>query len=97
MKEVKRFVFEYLDLRVSERKIRMQNTAKGIDFLGYFIKPDYVLARRAVAARFRKKIAAANENDIAGKSFQAMIRSYFGHFCHADCRTLMKKYEGYLQ
>jgi hypothetical protein len=47
-----------LKLKISGRKIRLQTADKGIDFLGYFIKPDYALARRSVTARFKSKIRA---------------------------------------
>lgn len=95
MKEIKKFTRSELGLEVSDRKIRMQQAAKGIDFLGYFTKPDYVLARKAVVARFKRKInrGLAEKIPEGDKGFQSMVSSYFGHFRHADCRSLVKKYE----
>lgn len=95
MSEIKNFTEKRLKLKISDRKIRMQDMNKGIDFLGYFIKPDYVLARKAVVCRFKKKIK--NRENLKITNFKAMIRSYFGHFSHADCRSLIKKYAIHLE
>lgn len=94
MKEIDNFTRLCLDLKINGRKIRMQNVKKGLDFLGYFIKPDYALARKSVVVRFKKKIHDKKADEINDLSFKAMISSYFGHFKHADCRTLAKKYKG---
>jgi hypothetical protein len=99
MKEIKDFTRLCLDLRVSERKIRMQNIRKGVDFLGYFIKPDHVLARRSVVARFKQKIDQAAKTGIGfeDKGLKAMASSYFGHFSHGDCRRLTAKYSAMIR
>ncbi|HRZ95817.1 MAG TPA: reverse transcriptase domain-containing protein [Candidatus Moranbacteria bacterium] len=99
MKEIAIFTRGSLGLRISSRKIRMQRVEKGIDFLGYFIKPDYVLARKAVTARFRNKFFAGISKAKKKKDpgFSSMISSYFGHFSHADCEMLMKKYADFLR
>jgi RNA-directed DNA polymerase len=99
MREIRNFTENRLGLKISDRKIRMQNVKKGIDFLGYFVKTDYALARRSVVARFRKKIGCRRPEEIpeSDKSFQAMINSYFGHFSHADCQLLRKKFAVFLK
>ncbi len=99
MKKIKYFTRKELNLKISDRKIRMQETQKGIDFLGYFVKPNYVLARRAVVARFKRKVKnyfseKSKKEDIV---FKSMVNSYFGHFSHANCRLLRKKYAVYLK
>lgn len=99
MREIKDFTQNELGLKISDRKIRMQEVGKGIDFLGYFLKPDYSLARKSVVARFKRKIGRRKQEEISEKdrSFQSMISSYFGHFSHADCQSLVKKYSVYLK
>jgi hypothetical protein len=94
MKRIKYFTREKLNLKISERKIRMQETGKGIDFLGYFVKPDYALARRSVVARFKRKLSEAARNKIPKDDigYRAMISSYFGHFSHGDCEQLVRKF-----
>lgn len=99
MKQIRPFLRQKLQLKISERKIRLQEVGKGIDWLGYFVKPDYVLARRAVVARFKKKIDKYTQNGILENNlvFKSMINSYFGHFSHADCKMLREKYSIYLK
>jgi retron-type reverse transcriptase len=55
IEKIRTFLKEKLDLKLSEKKIKFQQINKGIDFLGYFIKPDYVLVRRKVIGRLKKK------------------------------------------
>lgn len=99
MKKIKHFTRKELNLKISDRKIRMQEAGKGIDFLGYFVKPDYTLARRAVVTRFKKRLNARYSRETAKESisFESMVNSYFGHFSHANCRLLRKKYAVYLK
>ena len=94
LREIKAFVVKNLKLKISDRKIRLQEVGKVIDFLGYFIKNDYTLARRAVVSRFKRKIVqyrqeGLDENDI---KFKAMKSSYSGHFSYANCFSLFRKY-----
>lgn len=97
MREINAFCAEKLKLKISSRKIRLQEAGKGIDWLGYFVKPGYTLARRAVVARFKDKIKSQSRTGVIDKSFKAMLRSYFGHFSHADCRLLRNRYADYLK
>ena len=64
-------------------------TEKGIDFLGYFIKPNYTLVRRKVVKRFKAKISKNKEAGL--KEQQATANSYLGHFVHANSYRLRKE------
>lgn len=77
------FLKQKLNLAIHPKKIILQNVSKGVDFLGYFVRPSYTLIRRKVVARFKKKLWNRN-NDIA------MLNSYFGHFLHANTYELRK-------
>ena len=70
--------------------------SRGIDFLGYFIKPDYTLVRRKVVSRFKDKMYRLENPDI--KELLATANSYFGHFIHANSYRLRKAvYEKYFR
>lgn len=86
--KIKRFLEESLDLRISDKKIKFQPAEKGIDFLGYYLKPGCVLVRRKVVKRFKNKLR--NLGEINTKKLLAMINSYFGHFIHADSFKLRR-------
>jgi hypothetical protein len=87
-----------LDLRISDKKTRFQPINKGIDFLGYFVKPSHILVRQKVIGRLKKKLMFYTKLSKISKkelvSILAKINSYFGHFCHADSYNLRKHLYG---
>jgi hypothetical protein len=95
------FLKNSLDLELNSNKTELQSINKGIDFLGYFIKPKYMLVRRRVVKRLKNRllkhciIYASNDNcgNIDIKRLDlilAMINSYYGHFGHAFTFNLRK-------
>ena len=82
------FLKNKLALKLNEKKIRARPVASGIDFLGYFIKADYVLVRRAVVRRLRKRLFGSAENR---EQLLQTISSYMAHFKHADSWKLRTK------
>lgn len=54
--EVGRFLNSVLYLKLCESKTIFQPVERGIDFLGYYIKPGHTLVRRKVVGRFKKKL-----------------------------------------
>jgi len=94
--KIRRFLTEKLDLKLSEKKIKFQQINKGIDFLGYFIKPDYILVRRKVICRLKNKMYKLKDPTL--KELLATANSYFGHFIHANSYKLRKMiYEKYFR
>ena len=92
--ELKNFLKTKLDLNLHPNKIYLQDTKKGIDFLGYFVRSNYVLVRQKVVRRFKNKIYIINKRSdfsIEGaKKMIPMINSYYGHFIHANSLYLRK-------
>lgn len=82
------FLKKELDVSLSGKKTKIQSTSKGIDFLGYFIKQDYILIRRRVVRNLKIKMLDLRRNN----SFKILtiISSYFGHFCHGNSFNLRK-------
>lgn len=85
---IKEFLKNNLDLKMHDRKIKFQQVSRGIDFLGYFIKPDYTLVRRKVVSRFKDKMYRLENPNL--KDLLATANSYFGHFVHANSYRLRK-------
>jgi hypothetical protein len=50
--------FEGLRLQLNQRR-RLRPVADGIDFLGYIVRPDYLLVRRRVVGALRERLQAA--------------------------------------
>jgi hypothetical protein len=82
------FLKENLDLELNSKKTKRQSINKGIDFLGYFVKPSYTLIRQRVVKKFKYKLCALNQIldsrlKTADPKILAMVNSYYGHFKHA--------------
>ena len=88
------FLKRKLDIELNLNKTKLQPINKGIDFLGYFIKPTYILVRQRVVERLKKKlmflVKLDNINKKEIKNILAMINSYYGHFCHASSFNLRR-------
>jgi hypothetical protein len=89
LEAIKTFLKTDLGLAISDKKIKFQPSRTGIDFLGYYIKPDYILVRKKVVAKFKRKIVW-QKYDTQGQRLAA-INSYFGHFMHASTYNLRRK------
>jgi len=91
-----------LDLELNSNKTKLQPVDKGISFLGYFVKPDYILIRQKVVKRLKNKLYQLNKIlnskfKIPDSKILAMINSYYGHFKHAFSFNLRKDiYENHL-
>lgn len=95
------FLKERLGLCLNRGKIQMQEIRKGIDFLGYFIKPNHTVVRQRVVRRCKKRLQEISQAfDASGvcredkkKSAEcalSVINSYYGHFSHASSFNLRK-------
>ncbi len=87
--KINRFLKNKLDLELNLNKTKLQGIYKGIEFLGYFVKLDYVLVKRRVISRFKNKLFLLNKNTKIKKSL-AMINSYYGHFKYSFSYNLRK-------
>ena len=94
------FLGENLKLKLSLQKQKTQPLERGIDFLGYFVKPDYTLVRKKVVSRLKDRLHQLNKNGGEIKNLKeilAMVNSYYGHFRHAFSFNLRKGiYENHL-
>jgi len=87
-RKINHFLKTNLDLELNLNKTKLQPINKGIEFLGYFVKPNCILVKNKVVSRFKNKLYNLKEENI--KKTQAMINSYFGHFNHAFSFNLRK-------
>lgn len=105
---VEKFLLENLQLKLHSKKIIIQPTRSGIDFLGYIVRKDYMLVRGRVVKNFKQKLHIFNQQNsfslLERKTVQGMlscINSYYGIFGFADTYHLRKdiylNHLGYLQ
>lgn len=91
--EVGCFLEKNLRLCLCKDKTILQLTEKGIDFLGYFIKPTHTLVRRKVVKRLKRRLylCVNNEDGLLEVEDIPMIQSYIGHLGHAYSFNLRRK------
>ena len=85
--KIETFLNDKLGLKLHEEKTKLQSSSNGIDFLGYFIKPNYVLVRRRVVKKMKEKLNDAARLPVCDRDLPAKIlatvNSYLGHFKHS--------------
>lgn len=93
------FLKERLGLCLNRGKIQMQEIRKGIDFLGYFIKPNHTVVRQRVVRRCKKRMWEISHTFFTGiisedkesvKHALSVFNSYYGHFGHASSFNIRK-------
>jgi len=92
-RKINYFLRNKLDLKLNLEKTKLQRLGSGIEFLGYFIKPGYVLAKQNVVQRLKNKLRGLNQKItkvVDLKNVLAMLNSYYGHFSHAFSFNLRK-------
>lgn len=84
-----------LKLHLHPDKDAYGSVYQGIDFVGYIIKPDYILSRKRVVNNLKTKLyffdqvsRPPTKDEI--KQAVAMINSYFGHFRYCNGYNLRK-------
>ncbi|MDA3839882.1 MAG: RNA-directed DNA polymerase [Patescibacteria group bacterium] len=96
--EIDIFLSKTLGMSLNKNKTKIQSIKKGIDFIGYFIKPNLILSRQKVVRRLKNKLYQANkifkDNRRVEKEdlvdILSQINSYYGHFSHSYCFNLKK-------
>jgi len=77
------FLKNRLDLDLNEKKTIINPVSNGIDYLGYIVRPFYILVRRRVINNLKQKIY---DGSITRESHM----SYLGHFKRANAHRLKK-------
>lgn len=97
-KEELHALLKEINIKMSELHVELKSNYqifpienRGIDFLGYITKKKYTIVRKHTKVRFINKITAMNFDDVTDKNLN-VLGSYWGVFCHANCRHLWEKY-----
>jgi len=90
------FLIERLKLKLHPKKQVLREISRGIDFLGFVVKPDYTIIRRRVVKnlkemlwRLNSGLGALAEPEI--RQALSAVNSYFGQFKHAKTFGLRRK------
>lgn len=82
-----------LNVRIKENYQIYNIEIRSVDMLGYKIRASHTLIRKATKKRFIAKVSKMNFAKLTKKDIN-ILGSYWGIFCHADCRHLWFKYTG---
>lgn len=90
--KIDQFVRERLNIQLHPARRKLLPVSNGVDFLGYIIRHNYILARRRVVNNLKAKIKAFKQSKVKDwNKFKDMIASYLGHLKHANSFKLQKK------
>jgi hypothetical protein len=88
--QIEEFLQSRLKLRLHPKRRKLLSISNGIDFLGYIIRPGYILVRRRVINNLKEKIRQFIQAKV--KDFNKLrdsIASYMGHFKWANSYRLV--------
>jgi len=92
--EIDKFLQQKLSLKLHPDKCIIEDVNKGIDTLGYLVKPTHILVRKRVVKNFKKKLFQFQkdlpENKVDLNFILSSINAYYAHFRHADSYKLRK-------
>jgi hypothetical protein len=86
--EIGRFVSEKLDLVAHPQKQFIRPISCGIDFVGYVIRPEYILIRRRVVGDWRRKLEILSQ--VNKMECKQVMASYLAHAKWANAYQLKK-------
>ena len=98
-KEIEQYLKKELYLTLRE-DTKLKKYTEGLDFLGYIIRPDYMLVRQRVVNNYKKKKALylkeyerqkGKMNLVEIKAFLSVQASFVGHVQHANSFNLLNK------
>lgn len=94
--KIDNFLQEKLKLKLHPQKQILQEINKGIDFVGFIVKPGYTLVRRRIVKNLKEKLWRINQN-FGGitkqeiKQILSTVNSYYGQFKHSQTFNLRRK------
>lgn len=94
--QINEFLINKLKLNLHPKKQVLQDINKGINFVGFIVKPNYVLMRRRAVANLKDKLWKFNQNlkeftESEVKQILFTVNSYYGQFKHAQTFNLRQK------
>jgi retron-type reverse transcriptase len=89
---IEEFLTQQLHLHLHPKRRKLLPISNGIDFLGYIVRPSYILVRRRVVNNLKEKIRQFHQVKVKNlKKFHDSIASYLGHFRWANSYNLIRR------
>ncbi len=94
------FMSNKLGLGLNLQKTKLKAIGEGIDFLGYFVKPDYILIRKKVVRRFWAKLWQREETfkiEIAKSGTSVEAKAKATHKNRKKIKAMAASYYGHMK
>lgn len=89
--KIREFLNKKLALTLHPQKTKIEKVSRGIDTLGYIIKPTHILVRNRVVKDFKSKLYHFQKvEDFDLDYILSCVNSYYAHFRHANSYNLRK-------
>ena len=72
--QIESFLAEQLRLSLKDPSARPQRISNGVDFLGYIVRPDYLLVRRRVVNRLKARLRDSEQQLVRPQSGHTVFR-----------------------
>ncbi|MDM8515082.1 reverse transcriptase domain-containing protein [Desulfobacterales bacterium HSG16] len=104
-KIIEKFLDKKLKLELNHSRTKIRPITNGIDFLGYVVRPGYILCRNRVVNNLQKRLISFSKELISSdgriqrinynydilETLFACLNSYLAHFKHANTHNLTNK------
>jgi RNA-directed DNA polymerase len=94
-KQIGEFLFARLGLTLNEKYLRVIPVQRGIDFLGYIIRPDYLLVRRRVVNTMKEKLKQFENKLVSVRNGFRLV--YYNYDLLEKLRAVVSSYSGHLK
>lgn len=97
VKEISEYLYENLSLTLHPKKVYLQHTDRGVNFLGVYLKPYRVLVGKRVKRKVKREVSdemlrwRVKSADEVGADFCHKMNSYFGLLRQSDSYKFRKE------
>ena len=81
-----------LNLQIKDNYQVFPVDIRGLDFVGYVFKHDYVLIRKSIKIKFTRKVRKLKKKEVDENQFKQKTSGWYGWCKHANAINLLKKY-----
>lgn len=91
--QINKYLNTNLNLKVKHTHQIFPTAIRGIDFVGYVIRPTHILIRKSIKNKINKNTQKYLNKQLTKQEYQKTMSSYFGWMKYADTRHLLYKIE----
>lgn len=90
--KVDKYLWENLNLQIKDNYQVFSVDIRGLDFVGYIFRHDYVLIRKSIKIKFTRKVRKLKKKGVDENQFKQKTSGWYGWCKHANAINLLKKY-----